>query len=355
MMQGWSDLTQDVLKVLALCTSLKSLTWSDDSQSRGYALVAFLKALPAPLEELNIRTHNDPAQEVWDEVHKLTGLKKVTIWCMEGPPRVLQGWSERLGPTLTTLELGRCAGVPPTILVAVMMHLPHITSLRLKGASSAAITSVVPLLPKLETLDTEYLPSLGRSRPSPSSVFPQLRSLTIRASSGDYEGPEKLWKWILSLVPGPTPSLEVFNLHSFIMNVMGKGRVMVPGQFVGGLCRLHGETLKAVDMGDAHVLLRDIQALGEMCPKMEILVCGVVIRKLEEVKQAIASASNLRSLTLQADWIYGDGPTTDPFGIENARDWMLRSEDSKLRYISVNDVNYIVSSHLPLHSTLVKC
>jgi hypothetical protein len=25
---------------------------------------------------------------------------------MEGPPRVLQGWSEPLGPTLTHLELG---------------------------------------------------------------------------------------------------------------------------------------------------------------------------------------------------------------------------------------------------------
>lgn len=97
------------MKALSLCTSLKSFTWTDDSRSQGFALMAFLdiiKSFPAPLEELNIRTHNALATEVWDEINKVAGLKRVSIWCMEGPPRVLQGWSELLGPTLTHLELG---------------------------------------------------------------------------------------------------------------------------------------------------------------------------------------------------------------------------------------------------------
>jgi hypothetical protein len=108
-MAGWNDITEEAVKALSLCTSLKSFTWTDDSRSQGFALMVFLdiiKGFPAPLEELNIRTHNALATEVWDETNKVAGLKRVSIWCMEGPPRVLQGWSELLGPTLTHLELG---------------------------------------------------------------------------------------------------------------------------------------------------------------------------------------------------------------------------------------------------------
>ena len=36
----------------------------------------------------------------------MTGFRKIAIWSMEGPPRVLQGWSDKLGDTLTHLELG---------------------------------------------------------------------------------------------------------------------------------------------------------------------------------------------------------------------------------------------------------
>ena len=39
-------------------------------------------------------------------LNTFTGLHKIAIWCMEGPPRVLQGWADRLGSTLTELELG---------------------------------------------------------------------------------------------------------------------------------------------------------------------------------------------------------------------------------------------------------
>ena len=59
-----------------------------------------------PLRELCIRTHSDLGTSVWSELVTLIGLRKIYIWCMEGPPRVLQGWSEFLGDTLTELELG---------------------------------------------------------------------------------------------------------------------------------------------------------------------------------------------------------------------------------------------------------
>lgn len=59
-----------------------------------------------PLREFRIRTHSDLGAEVWSELITVTGLRKISIWCMEGPPRVLQGWSESLGDTLTELELG---------------------------------------------------------------------------------------------------------------------------------------------------------------------------------------------------------------------------------------------------------
>ncbi|KAF6746781.1 hypothetical protein DFP72DRAFT_621600 [Ephemerocybe angulata] len=190
-MQGWGEITQSSSSSPSAPPSSPSP--GPTSRSRGYALVAFLdviKTLPHPLEELNIRTHNEPAPEVWEEVYKLEGLKRVSIWCMEGPPRVLQGWCEKLGPTLESLELGRCAGVPPTILIAVLLHLPHLRELRLKGAPASVITGVLAVLPKLKVLDTEYLPSFGRARPASSSSTPPPRA---RTSSGDFMGPEKLW------------------------------------------------------------------------------------------------------------------------------------------------------------------
>ena len=59
-----------------------------------------------PITELTIRSYVGLSEEAWSELIKITGLKKLSLWCMEGQPRVLQGWSERLGNTLTHLELG---------------------------------------------------------------------------------------------------------------------------------------------------------------------------------------------------------------------------------------------------------
>lgn len=83
------------------------MTWIDDSATSAETLLPFLDVMRTlPLRELTIRTHSDLGKIVWTQLIKLTGLRKISIWCMEGPPRVLQGWSDCLGPTLTHLELG---------------------------------------------------------------------------------------------------------------------------------------------------------------------------------------------------------------------------------------------------------
>lgn len=83
------------------------MTWVDDSFTTDTILMAFLDVLRSlPIRELTIRTYSDLGEQVWTQLKQLTGLRKVAIWCMEGPPRVCQGWSETLGSTLTHLELG---------------------------------------------------------------------------------------------------------------------------------------------------------------------------------------------------------------------------------------------------------
>lgn len=72
--------------------------------------IIFLKFLSVvrllPIRELVVRSFSDLGQEVWSHLCEIRGLNKVAIWCMEGPPRVLQGWADKLGETLTHLELG---------------------------------------------------------------------------------------------------------------------------------------------------------------------------------------------------------------------------------------------------------
>lgn len=171
----------------------------------------------------------------------------------------------------------RCAGVPPTILIAVLMDLPKLESLVLKGAPASAITSLLAILPNLKFLDTEYLPTIRSRGPPQSAKQPKLKSLIVRTSSADYLGPGKLWAWIHELLPGPEASLESFALHAFILSVMGKGRVSVTRGNMMDLGRVHGTTLKEVLLGDAQLTLGDIECLCEMCPQLEILACSTSV------------------------------------------------------------------------------
>lgn len=100
-----------------MCTNLRGFTWMDDgteSMSTADAathsdetLLAYLDIIePFGVSELVIRTSSGINTAVWTRLTRIGGLRKVGIWCLHGQPRYLHGWSEKLGPSLTHLELG---------------------------------------------------------------------------------------------------------------------------------------------------------------------------------------------------------------------------------------------------------
>jgi hypothetical protein len=116
-----TKLFDNLLVALRKCEHLESFAWTEqadrlttqphedpmahsvaDQSLRGVTKV--LRELP--ITELTIRSYVGLSEEAWSELIKISGLKKLSLWCMEGQPRVLQGWSEALGNTLTHLELG---------------------------------------------------------------------------------------------------------------------------------------------------------------------------------------------------------------------------------------------------------
>jgi len=104
------ELVPKCREVLRLCVNLRSFRWVDNGHdtSNDADLLVYLdiiQNLPS-VDELIIQTSSGISDEVWDKLTQLTSLKKVAIWCLHGKPRVLQGWSEKLGNTLTHLELG---------------------------------------------------------------------------------------------------------------------------------------------------------------------------------------------------------------------------------------------------------
>lgn len=114
----YSKITEDTLHALSLCTNLRSMTWVGDFKRFSGSDSVFLSFLSVirnhPLRSLTIRTHSDVGEEAWAELTKLTGLRKVSIWCLEGPPYLLgNGWANRLRSTLTHLELGVSAFLYP--------------------------------------------------------------------------------------------------------------------------------------------------------------------------------------------------------------------------------------------------
>ncbi|EAU91873.2 hypothetical protein CC1G_04640 [Coprinopsis cinerea okayama7 len=333
-----SSFTEQTLQALVHCTSLRSFTWTDDSDA-GFVLYRFLEVirdLPGPLEDIKIRSHLDVGQDTWDLLTTFSGLKSVSWFCMDGPPRVLQGWGERLGPTLTHLELGRCAGVPPSILVSVISQLPKLESILLKGAPASAVATILGILPNLRHLDTEYIPS-GSSRSYNRSLGeaaddprPPLTHLMVRTSSLDFQGPRMLWSWILANVPGPEPHLEVFRLHSFASAMT---HIEVPRTFILGLARIHGSSLKQFSACGAQMTLTDIECLCGMFPQLEFIETSVWVEEgnMESLKFAIAKGKNLRALKLNV---------RSRFSTRDATNLMLRDEDSKLRFISVDGFQY---------------
>jgi len=171
----------------------------------------------------------------------------------------------------------RCAGVPSTILIAVLSQLPKLKDLRLKGAPAIAIPTIITYLLHLRSLDTDY-PGAHTARVvrhSPEALLsppprPVLRSLTVRTSSMDSLGPHNFFQWVRELVPNP--GLETFKLHAFTFRL---GHTSIPRMFIIDLARVHGDTLKHFMVGEAQLTLKDIECLCSMFPKLESLVCAV--------------------------------------------------------------------------------
>ena len=103
------EMLPDCQNALRLCTNLQSFTWMDDGtdSTNDSDLLAYLDILQLlGFKELIIRTSSGISTVVWDRLIQIDGLRKVGIWCLHGQPRVLQGWSQKLGRSLTHLELG---------------------------------------------------------------------------------------------------------------------------------------------------------------------------------------------------------------------------------------------------------
>ncbi|KAG5646222.1 hypothetical protein DXG03_004048 [Asterophora parasitica] len=340
----YSNITKDTLEALALCKNLESITWIDDSSITDSTLLSFIAVIRKhPLQEINIRTHSDLGTAVWAEIHNHVGLRKISIWCMEGPPRVLQGWSASLGDTLTHLELGVSAYSYPCS--DLLSQLPKLKDLRLKGAPATMIPTIMAYLLDLRSLDTEYPGSYSSRRHGDEDIhrpaFPSLRELTVRTSSIDSFGPLKLWGWIRALVP--KPGLETLKLHAFTIN---SGHTSIPRMFILDLAVVHGETLKHFMVGETQLTLRDIECLCTKFPKLETLVCSTASPDIQSITDSISVAKNLQTLRLHVQWIPNDlsiatdWSTVPDFTMQHATNLMLRTDDSKLRTIAIGSTLY---------------
>lgn len=185
----------------------------------------------------------------------------------------------------------------------MLSQLPRLKDLRLKGAPSTSIPTILTFLPNLQSLDTDYLlsgsyyPRRHQSLPGESAYsappMPALRSLTVRTSSMDTMGPQKLWGWIRELLP--EPSLETFRLHAFTINM---GQTSIPRMFILDLAVVHKHTLKHFIVGDAHLTLKDVECLCSKFPRLETLACSVASPDVVSHLYRVIVASLSNSLTL---------------------------------------------------------
>ncbi|KAI0644958.1 hypothetical protein C8Q79DRAFT_742834 [Trametes meyenii] len=321
---------------LRLCTNLEGFTWNDDSAEGTDEgdFLAYLEILQTlPLRELVIRTFYGLSDTVWAKLQDFTGLAKVSIWCMEGKPRILQGWSEKLGATLTHLELGRCSGVPASILISVLSYLPLLRALRLKGAPSAAILEILTFLPNLETLDTEYFgAAASRYDDVPAA---NLRELTVRTSSVHIQGFQQLWPWVRRLTP--RTSLESFTLNAFST----QGEALIPRPFILDMAMTHKDTLKHFTADTTQMTLKDIECLCTVFPRLETLSCSTVWSpETAAYAEVVQKANNLRAFRMNINnWIPSKKPKANEAVETVVRDMMLR-EGSVLRVIGMGSVVY---------------
>lgn len=101
-------MAQEITAALGLCTNLASATWLDYDKGAEMVFMPVLKVLMTlPLKKFSICTEFDVGDKAWTLLNSKAGIRQLSVWSLErARPRVLQGWAEQLGPTLTHLELG---------------------------------------------------------------------------------------------------------------------------------------------------------------------------------------------------------------------------------------------------------
>ncbi|PSR73361.1 hypothetical protein PHLCEN_2v10796, partial [Hermanssonia centrifuga] len=331
------SLLSDCRTALRMCTNIKSFTWMDDGHDDRHdtELIAYLDILQElRVQELIIRTSSGINAVVWDRLTEIDGLCKVAIWCLNGQPRVLQGWSEKLGSSLTHLELGvSCLSRQHPHFLS---QLPLLKALRLKGAPSSSIPELLAVLPNLVVLDTEYF-GTGNTRFNEEPVA-SLRELTVRTSSVDILGPQMLWPWIQKLIP--RPSLETLTLNTFSTS----GDMTMPRRFLLDLAGTHRLTLKHFIIDTVQLTMEELELLCTAFPALESISCSIAwCDNPDHLGDVIADAHRLRRLKLQVNWLRGPGWV--PFGSEHARKWMLR-DNSRLRDVTIGrdmfEVNTVI-------------
>ncbi|CDO72587.1 hypothetical protein BN946_scf184985.g6 [Trametes cinnabarina] len=333
------DLMDGCRKALRLCVNLQGFTWSydsadgtDEADFLGY--LEILKVLP--LRELVIRTFCGLSDDAWDRLQDFTGLTKVSIWCMEGKPRILQGWSEKLGASLTHLELG-VSSLSRAHPLYLLSHLPNLRVLRLKGAPSAAILEILTFLPRLATLDTEYFGAVALSRYDDVPVA-NLRDLTVRTSSVHIQGFQQLWPWIRRLTP--RESLESFTLNAFST----QGEALIPRSFLLDMAQTHRNTLKHFTADTTQLTLADIECLCTVFPKLETLSCSTIWSPdMVLYENAVRKANNLREWRMNLNnWLpsHARVDQSQNTAIGSAIRRMMEREGSVLRVIGMGSVVY---------------
>ncbi|KAL4266103.1 F-box domain-containing protein [Pleurotus pulmonarius] len=307
----YPNITEDTLRALSLCANIHSLTWVDDdsfssSESPLLGLLPVLRSLP--LRELTIRTHSDLGEHLWNELMQLNGLRRISIWCMAGPPAPLQTQVARVATTLTHLELG--VSVFTSSTMDLFMHLYLLQELRLKGTPVSALASILVRLPNLHTFDVEYLMASPTSplrhefsSQGHTAPCPRLRKLIVRTNTSDPMGIEMLFPWIHTLLP--RPSLESFHLHAFTSS--SSGRVDIPKTFILDLARVHGSALKEFLVEDCFVALDDVQTLCKVFPRLENLSCALATPDVVSIAQSLSGARVLKRLKLQVQWTSSRG------------------------------------------------
>jgi hypothetical protein len=386
---GYTDIyvLPAVLQILPLCTRLEKFVWSGSREIADPAhLHSLLHALRpnTSLRSLTIRTTGSLPDPVYATLTRFTGLTSVSLWVMEGQPRYMQSWTQPLAATLVELKLGRCSGVPATLLVGTLAPLTRLHTLHVRGIPSPAVPRILARLPSLRILDTDYVPGMMRGIDK-SLRLPRLQRLSVTASSMDVEGPMHLWDWIAALLPSTNPErsddarelgLEAFSLSAFAM----QGRLTMPARFLMFLHREHRHSLRKVLLGETQLSLQSLKLLCSDITFLEEVGCALAAATAAEIAIALAAASHLREAWLHVSWLYTGAamhsdredhtpfltqPASpepicghlqtcacqinrkfvkeqDRFDATAARQMMMKDENSGLRLIAVNDAVYTV-------------